>query len=111
MSASDIVGKIVAEAGFSTQCESSRTVFKFMQQNNELDLDFIWRLANRIGFEFIVEDAKAIFRPIASTEPIELEYPKDIQRFTPRMTAVQQADQVTVRGWDPAAKQAIVVVA
>ena len=107
MSASDIVSKVVKAAGLRVQTDSTPTVFKFMQQSNETDLDFIWRLANRINYEFVVEDDKAIFRKIGSTQPVELEWPNPLHTFSPRMSAVQQVQNVTVRGWDFQSKQKI----
>src|SRR5262249_34833951 len=44
---SDIVEKIVKEAGFEADCDSSGEPHEFMQQDNETDWDFIWRLAER----------------------------------------------------------------
>ena len=59
---SDIVTKIVQEAGFRPDCDSSGDPHEFMQQDNETDWDFIWRLAERVGFEFVIEDQTAHFR-------------------------------------------------
>ena len=53
---SDIVSKILEEAGFRADCDSSGEPHEFVQQNNETDWDFIWRLADRVGFEFTMED-------------------------------------------------------
>src|SRR5947209_4872686 len=59
--ASDIVEKIAKEAGFSVSTDPSGDPHEFMQQDNETDWDFIWRLAERVGFEFVVEDTTAHF--------------------------------------------------
>ena len=56
MTSSDIVTKLVQEAGFTADCDSSGDPHDFMQQDNETDWDFIWRLAERVGFEFVIED-------------------------------------------------------
>jgi phage protein D/phage baseplate assembly protein gpV len=108
VTASDIVKKIVGEHGLSPQVDATRTTFKFMQQDNETDLDFIWRLANRIGFEFFVDGTKATFRKVGSGTPIELEWPVELHDFRSRLTGVQQVSEVTVRAWDPKNKQTLI---
>jgi uncharacterized protein involved in type VI secretion and phage assembly len=78
-----------------------------MQQDNETDWDFIWRLAERVGFEFVVQDTHAYFRKPSADSPVELEWPQTLRSFSPRVTATQQAQQVTLAAFDPKTKQAI----
>ncbi|HEX3978664.1 MAG TPA: VgrG-related protein [Solirubrobacteraceae bacterium] len=105
----DIVAKILGEAGFSAQCDSTGDPHDFMQQDNETDWDFIWRLAERVGFEFVVQDTNASFRKPSADNPVELEWPQTLRSFSPRITATQQAQQVTLGAFDPKAKQPISV--
>jgi len=105
--ASDIVGQLCSEAGLTPKTDSSGGPFTFMQQDNETDLDFIWRLAHRIGFGFRVDGTKAYFKAVKTETPIELQYPVPLYSFKPRLTAVQQVTTVTVNAWDPKAKKAI----
>ena len=104
---SDIVSKVLGEAGFSAQCDGSGDPHEFMQQDNETDWDFIWRLAERVGFEFVVQDTDAYFRKPTADNPVALEWPETLRSFTPRVTATQQAQQVTLAAFDPKTKQAI----
>ena len=104
---SDIVSKVLGEAGFSAQCDSTGDPHDFMQQDNETDWDFIWRLAERVGFEFVVQDTKAYFRKPNADSPVELDWPQTLRSFSPRVTATQQAQQVTLGAFDPKTKQAI----
>jgi Rhs element Vgr protein len=104
---SDIVEKIVKEAGFQAQCDPSGDPHEFMQQDNETDWDFIWRLAERVGFEFVVDDTTAHFRKQAADDPVQLQWPQTLRSFSPRVTATQQAHQVTLSAHDPKTKQAI----
>jgi phage protein D len=104
---SDIVGKIVQEAGFSADCDPSGGPHEFIQQDNESDWDFIWRLADRVGFEFVVEGQTAHFRKPSPEGAIELEWPTVLHSFSPRVTAIQQVRQVTLLAQDPMTKQAI----
>ena len=108
---SDIVTKIVSDAGLSADCDASGEPHEFMQQDNETDWDFIWRLAERIGFEFVVDDTVAHFREPADDDPTELEWPTTLHTFRPRVTAVQQVQEVTLLAHDPKTKQVIDVTA
>jgi phage protein D len=104
---SDIVEKIVKEAGFEAKSDPSGEPHAFIQQDNETDWDFIWRLAERIGFEFVVEGKTAHFRKQKPDDPVQLEWPKTVRSFSPRVTAIQQVKQVTLKAHDPKTKQAI----
>jgi uncharacterized protein involved in type VI secretion and phage assembly len=104
---SDIVTKVLGEAGFSAQCDSTGDPHEFMQQDNETDWDFIWRLAERVGFEFVVQDTNAYFRKPSADNPVALDWPETLRSFSPRVTATQQAQQVTLAAFDPKTKQAI----
>jgi phage protein D len=106
---SDIVSKIVRDAGFSPNCDPSGDVHDFMQQDNESDWDFIWRLADRVGFEFVVEDQTAYFRKPTAKGAIGLSWPGQLHSFTPRVTAIQQVHEVTLRAGDPKANSPISV--
>jgi uncharacterized protein involved in type VI secretion and phage assembly len=108
---SDIVSKVLGEAGFSAQCDSTGDPHDFLQQDNETDWDFIWRLAERVGFEFVVQDTDAHFRKPSADNPVDLDWPQTLRSFSPRVTATQQAQQVTLAAFDPKAKQAIAVTA
>lgn len=111
MTSSDIVSKLVSDAGFSPDCDDSGDPHDFMQQDNETDWDFIWRLAERVGFEFVVEDQTAHFRKPVADDPVALEWPTTLRSFSPRVTATQQVKQVSLSTQDPKTKQAIVVQA
>jgi uncharacterized protein involved in type VI secretion and phage assembly len=108
---SDIVAKVLSDAGFSPQCDSTGDPHDFMAQDNETDWDFIWRLAERVGFEFVVQDMTAYFRKPSADNPVDLQWPQTLRSFSPRVTATQQAQQVTLAAFDPKAKQAIAVTA
>lgn len=107
---SDIVEKICGEYRLTAQVQSSGAPLEYVLQHNETDWDFIWRLATRIGFEFVVEDTTAQFGPPGrATEEVALRYPEDLHAFRPRVTAVQQVDEVNVRGFDHLTKRPVEV--
>src|SRR5215207_9260454 len=87
---SDIVSQICREYGLSASTTPSGGPLDSILQHNETDWDFIWRLARRVGFEFLVTDeSQAKFGPPELGGEIELSYPEDLHTFRPRITAVQ----------------------
>jgi phage protein D len=111
MTYGDIARRVISGGGFTPgTIDDAGGSHPFVQQNNETDWDFLWRLASRIDNEVVAEDNKLHFRRAASSRPAapELEYGSNLFSFRPRVTGVQQIDEVTVRGWDPKTKQAIV---
>ena len=106
--ASDIVEGILRDADLDITTDPSGDPHDFVQQDNETDWDFIWRLAERIGFEFVVQDGTAYFRRQTNDQiPIELEWSKSLHSFSPRVTAIQQVKEVTLAAHDPKTKEAI----
>jgi uncharacterized protein involved in type VI secretion and phage assembly len=105
--ASDIVGSVCKEHGLTFQGDASGSPYEFMMQDNVTDWDFIWQLAERAGFEFVVEDSMAKFRKPGSGETVELEWPKTLISFDPRVTAVQQVKSVSLATHDPKTKAKI----
>jgi uncharacterized protein involved in type VI secretion and phage assembly len=103
---SDIVQTVVQGAGLQVQCDSSGEPHDFVEQDNETDWDFIWRLAERVGFEFVVEDQVAKFRKPTPEDAIELSWPDVLRSFNPRVTAVQQVKEVSLSTIDVTASTA-----
>jgi phage protein D/phage baseplate assembly protein gpV len=104
---SDIVSKIVSEAGLVPRCDVAGEPHAFVQQDNETDWDLIWRLADRAGLEFVVDGEVGELRKPTADSPIELEWPRTLRSFRPRVTAVQQVQEATVRAQDPLTGQLI----
>ena len=107
---SDIVKKVLGEAGLTAKCEASGDPYEFVQQDNETDWDFIWRLADRAGLEFVVDGDVGELRKPTAEGAIELRWPETLRSFAPRATAVQQVQEVTLRAHNPKTKQTIEAV-
>lgn len=109
MTADDIARKVLSRAGLQEgQIDSANGVYDFVQQNNETDWQFLWRLARRIDFEVVVAGSDLHFRQAGSDDdPIDLEWGDNLHAFRPRVTGIQQVDEVVVRGWDPTTKNVI----
>jgi uncharacterized protein involved in type VI secretion and phage assembly len=99
---SDAVKKVLTEAGFSPQVDASGGPHEWLQQDNETDWEFIWRLARRLDFWLLVEGRTAKFVKAGSGgATVDLVWPESIAAFHPRVTGVQQVKTVTARANDP----------
>ncbi|MEO8609187.1 MAG: VgrG-related protein [Chloroflexota bacterium] len=106
---SDIVTKIASEASLTPSVDATTEVFEHLFQDDQTDFAFIHERAHRIGYEVFVDDGKLYFRkPKGIRGDLTLEWGQTLRSFRPRMTLAKQVDKVTVKGWDPATKQAIV---
>ena len=93
-----------------------------MSQVNATDWEFLTARARETGHDLRVVDGRLDWRrptsasdaPEPSTTidehaaPLQLKVGAGLLSFRPRVTAGAQVDDVTVRGWDPVAKQAVV---
>jgi phage protein D len=113
MSVADIARKVISNAKMTPgQIDSVGGALPFVQQSNETDWAFLWRLAEATGSEVVVDGREVQFRQ-ASGEgtPVELRWGDELLSFRPRVTGARQVSEVVVRGWDPAQKQPIVASA
>ncbi|HSI80971.1 MAG TPA: VgrG-related protein [Solirubrobacterales bacterium] len=110
MTADDIARKLATKAGLELGViDPAGSPYDFIQQSNETDWEFLWRLASAIDFEVEVIDGKLHFRRAGGQNGglQTLRWGDGLREFRPRVTGVQQVDQVVVRGWDEKAKQRI----
>lgn len=109
MTDSDLASKIAQEAGLRADVDATTEVYKHILQENQTHMEFLSDRARRIGYQFFVEDKTLCFKkPSKNGRPLELEWGVTLTSFRPRLTLVEQVDEVIVRGWDPKARQAIV---
>lgn len=109
---SDVARKIASRNGLTAgTIESGGGTVPFVQQSNETDWEFLWRLADEIGFQVKVKDRQLSFRKAGATaggSPTTLTWGEALLEFRPHVTGVQQAESVEVRAWDPKTKKPIV---
>ncbi|NDJ84541.1 MAG: VgrG-related protein [Chloroflexi bacterium] len=106
---SDIASTIAGNAGLSAQVDTTTEVYKHVFQDAQTDMAFLQQRAERIGYEVFVQDEKLYFRkPDPSGNAVELEWGENLISFRPRLTVANQVNEVTVKGWDPLKKEAIV---
>jgi phage protein D/phage baseplate assembly protein gpV len=109
---SDMVQQIAREAGLRAQVEATSEVYDHVFQHNQTDLEFLQARADRIGYELYSDNQTLFFRQsrhvIQQSTPVELDWGKSLQSFSPRLTLMGQVSKVTVKGWDAQNKREIV---
>jgi phage protein D len=110
MTYADIARQVAGTAGLQAgTIDDAGGSIEFVQQSDETDWDFLWRLARPIGFIVTVAGKNLNFcKPQQQDSAVSLTWGTTLLSFRPRVSAMQQVSSVTVRGWDPVAKQAIV---
>src|SRR5206468_10026552 len=99
--------------------DATSTVFDHVSQAGVSDWEFLDGLAREIGHEVAVKDGKFEFRgprpaqdapatQSAQTEPLLLRQGTDRVRVRAVVTSAEEVKEVQVRGWDVAAKKALV---
>jgi phage protein D len=110
MTYADVARQVASNAGLRAgTIDDAGGSIDFVQQSDETDWAFLWRLASAIGFEVTVDGQELNFRQPQQQDPaISLTWGTTLLSFRPRVSAVQQFSSVNVRGWDPIGSQAIV---
>ena len=117
---SDIAQQVAGDAGLSADVDDSGGTLEHVLQANQSDLDFLYGLAKRIGFDCRVDGEKLLFKKPATTsgapgagefegdDPTQLIWNDTLLEFRARMSAVGQVRTVKVRGWDVEKKEAVI---
>lgn len=106
---SDIASAVASNAGLSAQVEATSEVFKHVYQHAQSDMEFLRERAERIGYEFFVQDQKLYFRkPDPTGSAVDLEWGTNLESFHPRLTVSDQVNEVSVQGWDIKKKEPII---
>jgi phage protein D len=117
----DVVSEIVSAAHLDAQMESSGGTLDHVIQGNVSDLDFLYQVSQRVGFDITIEDKTLHFKKPtkASTappapgnadidKPTQLRWGKRLLEFRARMSAVAQVTDVKVRGWNVKNREAVI---
>jgi hypothetical protein len=112
MKDSRVVAAIAGEAKHKLKMsmEETATVYPVVIQSRQTDYEFMNMLAGRNFFEFLVREQTLYFRRPQSEKEVavSLEYGRSLLSFTPEINTAGQVSEVTVRGWNPRTKEAIV---
>ncbi len=116
----DVAKDIAKAAGLDSDVDDSGGTLDHVIQGNVSDLDFLYQLARRVGFDLAVEDETLLFKkPTESSDApgagdeesrkaTQLVWSHNLLEFRARMSAVAQVSEVKVRGWDVTAKEAVI---
>jgi uncharacterized protein involved in type VI secretion and phage assembly len=108
---SDAVSKIAQEAGLTADADATSVTYDYLLQNNQTDWEFLQERARRLGYWLYYDGvtAKLYFKKASATMGTgpTLTWGDNLYTFSPRLSAVHQADKVTVNGWDAKKKEAI----
>lgn len=98
---SDLVSTLGKEAGLKVDAEDTRQVFPHVLQLGESDLRFLKRRAAQSGRLLFVRGDTLFLKGQTPEDPeIELDWKKGDLLFRPRLSLIDQATHVTVRGWN-----------
>ncbi len=111
MSASDIVKRLCQEAGLAGQADSTSGQYEFFMRKGETPRELIARFEREYDYRFWLENGSYKFKPAAPTSaPLSLKIRENLMAFRPRASAGEVSTEVTVKGWNPVQKQAVVGV-
>jgi len=110
VSDSDVATQLASGAGLQAKVTGTSTIYPYLIQANQTDWEFLLERALRIGYRLFVEGKELHFEPPPASPPVDtsLKWGLELTRFQGRVSTIDQPTEVTVRGWDPKSKQAIV---
>ena len=107
---SQIAQKIAGECGLGSKVDGTGKVHEYVFQDNQTDMEFLQARARHNGCYVYVTEGTLHFvkkLPPAGQPPV-LTWGDNLRAFQVRLTAAEQVSKVTVRGWNPTQKQAII---
>lgn len=111
MTVGAIVNKVVREAGVRLRTVAAPgTSIDFVQQSNETDWRFLWRLAADVDMVLTVVGDTLRFQKPGAAVPgpaVALTWGEQLTELRPRVSAADQANTVKVQSWDPLTARAV----
>ncbi|HET9077885.1 MAG TPA: phage baseplate assembly protein V [Acidimicrobiales bacterium] len=98
MKYSDIVTKLVGDAGLSAVTDATSDVYEYATQAGS-DLALITELAHRTGYDWWVSGTEFHFKKPAKGPEVKLGLTTGLRSFSARASGLRP-DKVTVAGWD-----------
>jgi phage protein D len=107
---SDVVRAVAARYHLTPRVEDTSVKHSHINWSQESAAQFLTRLAERNGFEWLVRFDDLLFRNKANDEKgvVDLAWGKGLVSFTPEISIGEQVTEVEVHGWDVQNKRAIV---
>ncbi len=105
---SDIMKKIIGDAGLQAQVTETSVIHKHVLQANQSHFEFLRDRAAALGYFMYAEGDKIHCEPPSSAgAAVELQWHQNLSDFRPRLSTVGMVSEVNVRGWDPKNKEVI----
>lgn len=112
MKDSNIALQVAQTAGLQVVATDTRIQLDYVLQYNQTDLAFLQTRASRIGYELTMEGKQLGFHPITKPQgsypTVKLAFPDTLQRFSPRLSSLNQVGKVYVTSWDAMEKAPII---
>jgi phage protein D len=108
---SDAVQEIAGIYNLNANVQSTKEQAAQIEQNQQSDLDFVKKLAERHQFEVYVDEKRTLHfhAPNEDAAPVvRLAWGQGLLTFKPEASLAGQVSKVEVYGWDPKQKQAFV---
>jgi uncharacterized protein involved in type VI secretion and phage assembly len=111
VTASDIVTQLCQEAGLAGRVDSTSGQYQFFMRKGETPRELIARFEHEYDYRFWVENGSYRFKKAApASTALTLKIRENLMAFRPRASAAEVSSEVTVKGWNPKQKQAVVGV-
>ena len=110
MKDSDIAKKMASEAGLQSSVDVTDKKHDYIFQNNESNLSFLRRRANRLGYELAIEDKKMIFKKARFKDKkpsVDLSMYETMIEFKAKIDAADIPEEVIVSSWDYVKKEGV----
>lgn len=105
----DLVSTIAGEAGLQAEVGPTPVVHPYLLQHNQTDLAFLQERAAALGYLLYVKGKTLYCRsPQEVGAAVALAWGANLSEFRPRLTTVEQLNDVSVRGWDPKRKSVVI---
>lgn len=111
---SEAVQEIASYHNLNAKIERTEVRHPQIEQNQETDLEFLKKLADRNFFKLFVDETKTLHfhKPNdTATAVVKLAWGQGLLSFKPEANLAKQVASVEVYGWDPKKKEKIVGVA
>lgn len=100
---SEIASEIAREHGLTPTVEDTKTIYPYIFQNNQSNLEFLLERAAIMDYEVYVEDKKFYFvksRSQKDSSLPELLYRKDFDELNLELKTLTKGSKIEVRGWN-----------
>lgn len=108
MTDGDLMQKIAREVGLECELGPMTQVHPYILQSNETNLTLLQHRASVHGYFLYVEGKTLHCSAARPSSPIEMNWGAQLHEFYPRLSTMDQVNNVTVRGWDPQERREVV---